>query len=591
MILNIVGYSQELPEKEVLPSSMRDSLQKMGFYIMPDQKREDIEFTVEDAVNYLTGVIRHGYWKDKSVPLRTAIDQLVFYVTNKPYDSLKVFLLNYPFDSLNIPPEKFFVFDTLHVKVPHVYYRVMPSDTDKVPVVDSLARKYPPDSTRTDFEKIKPDTVLGKTPELILIDSCLLMVSDTLEKVGAYSESHPFSFFNSPYIGDSLAMAVKKLIGYLDDRDSSIIVFKGISGMELPVWLNSRTGDMKRYWLKNEYDDSVTVWIGSIGRNTIGMFLEDGITFKRLSKHSDFYDAQLDIKQVNTRKLQEVNKIYIKPRYWKYRSEAVFVFNQALLTNWVKGGENSISTAMDITGYADYNNKELKLTSNNFARLKYGLIKSGDNPLRKNLDLLETNSKLNHKAFGKFDFSAIMLFKTQISKGYNYPNDSVPVSRFLNPAVLTIGVGLDYKPNKTTSINIAPLSYKATFVPDTASIDQTKYGVSKDRRSMHEPGASIQITNEIKPLKTVTIKNRIQFFTNYIHNPFNIDVDWEMISEVKLNWFTDLRLNTHLIFDDDTRTIVKNKDGSSVLGEDGKPKKTARIQFKELLGVSFVFRF
>ena len=348
---------------------------------------------------------------------------------------------------------------------------------------------------------------------------------------------------------------------------------------------------MKRYWLKNEYDDSVTVWIGSTGRNTIGIFLEEGISFRRLTKHSQFYDAQLEIQQVNTRKLQEVNKIYVKPRYWKYYSEAAFVFNQAMLTNWVKGGENSISTVMDLTGYANYNNKELKLISNNFARLKYGLIKSGDKPVRKNLDLLETNSKLNHKAFGKFDFSATMLFKTQIAKGYNYPNDSVPVSKFFNPAVLTIGFGLDYKPDKNTSINMAPLSYKATFVPDTAHIDQTKYGVPKDRRSMHEPGASIQITNEFKPFKTVTVTNRLQLFTNYIHKPQNIDIDWEMIAQVKLNWFTDLRLNTHMIFDDDTKTVVRNKDGTPVLGEDGKPKKTARIQFKELLGLSFVFRF
>ncbi|NTW67016.1 MAG: DUF3078 domain-containing protein, partial [Nitrospirae bacterium] len=43
------------------------------------------------------------------------------------------------------------------------------------------------------------------------------------------------------------------------------------------------------------------------------------------------------------------------------------------------------------------------LSSNNFARIKYGLIKSGEEGIRKNLDLLETNSKLNHKAFGKFD--------------------------------------------------------------------------------------------------------------------------------------------------------------------------------------------
>ena len=110
----------------------------------------------------------------------------------------------------------------------------------------------------------------------------------------------------------------------------------------------------------------------------------------------------------------------LKPYYWKYRSETSFVLNQASLSNWVKGGESSISTALDITGYADYNNKALKLSSNNFARLKFGYLTTGSRRYQKNLDLLETNSKLNHKAFGKFDFSAIMLFKTQIAIGKNY---------------------------------------------------------------------------------------------------------------------------------------------------------------------------
>ena len=257
--------------------------------------------------------------------------------------------------------------------------------------------------------------------------------------------------------------------------------------------------------------------------------------------------------------------------------------NQGLVANWVKGGESSISTALDITGYAEYNNKPMLLSSSNFARLKYGLIASGEKGIRKNLDLLETNSKLNHKAFGKFDFSGIMLFKTQIARGYNYPNDSVPVSKFMNPAILTLGIGLDYKPNKTTSFNFSPFSYKGTFVPDTATIDQTKYGIPADRRSKNEPGASFMFTNEFRPVKNVTITNRLQLFTNYINNPQNIDVDWEMILVANLNWFTDVRLNTHLIFDDDTKTPVK--------GSDGLDKKTARIQFKEILGFSFVFRF
>jgi hypothetical protein len=63
-----------------------------------------------------------------------------------------------------------------------------------------------------------------------------------------------------------------------------------------------------------------------------------------------------------------------------------------------------------------------------------------------------------------------------------------------------------------------------------------------------------------------------------------------MIATASLNWFTDVRLNTHLIYDDDTKTPVLDKDKKPVL-VDGKPKKTARAQFKELLGFSFIFRF
>ena len=347
---------------------------------------------------------------------------------------------------------------------------------------------------------------------------------------------------------------------------------------------------MIRFWLKNDLYDSVTVWIGNPVRNTIELYLEHGVNIRRPSRQGYVAEARIDVEPRDNTTLVDINRILTKSQYWKYRTEASFSLNQGMVSNWVKGGENNISTAFDITWFADYNNKSKLLSSANFARIKYGLIKSGSEDIRKNLDLLETNSKLNHKAFGKFDFSGIMLFKTQVSKGYNYP-DTIPVSKLLNPAILTLGFGLDYKPNKKTSINLSPLSYKATFVPDTASIEQTKYGIAADRRSKHEPGASFMITNEMRPMKNMTVTNRLQLFTNYVNNPLNIDVDWEMIVQANLNWFTDVRLNTHLIFDDDTKTLLFDKDKNPVMGEDGKQRKTARVQFKELLGFSFIFRF
>ena len=57
-----------------------------------------------------------------------------------------------------------------------------------------------------------------------------------------------------------------------------------------------------------------------------------------------------------------------------------------------------------------------------------------------------------------------------------------------------------------------------------------------------------------------------------------------MIFTANLNWFTDVRLNTHLIFDDNIKTPVYDGAGKII-------KKTARVQFKEMLGLSFIFRF
>ena len=40
---------------------------------------------------------------------------------------------------------------------------------------------------------------------------------------------------------------------------------------------------------------------------------------------------------------------------------------------------------------------------------------------------------------------------------------------------------------------------------------------------------SFLLTHEYKPFKKLAITNRLQLFTNYINNPQNIDIDWEMI--------------------------------------------------------------
>jgi hypothetical protein len=588
--ISIEGFTQEIPETGKNANSVLDSLKREGVILNGQQEKPTISLTPNQAIRFLQERYQPQFWKNNRDPLRLAIGQLVYEASHLPFDSSELLLKTYPFDSLDISWDKFYIWEPLKLRIPYVKHPEFPLPADSISRADSLLTEVLKDTVRLS-QIINEIPLSGSRPVTGLKDTTILVVVDTLREVSSDLINFPYTYYSYPYQSDSTKIAVKQLLNFLEERDSSIIYITGLGGSVIPVWINSKSETMRRYWLKNDLNDSVTVWLGSSDRNTLDLYPEQGVSFRRPVKQGAHPEARIEIKEVDKSKLLDAQQITVKNQYWKYRSEISFALNQASMTNWVKGGEGSISTSLDITGYADYNNKALKITSVNFGRLKYGLIWTDENGVRKNLDLLETNSKLNHKAFGKFDFSAILLFKTQVAKGFNYPNDSVPVSKFMNPGILTAGLGLDYKPNKNTSINFSPFSYKGTFVFDTASIDQTKYGVAADRRSLNEPGASFMITHLYKPFKTVSVTNRLQLFTNYINNPMNIDIDWEMIFTANLNWFTDVRLNTHLIFDDDTKTPVFNKDKSPVMGTDGKQKKTARIQFKELLGFSFVFRF
>ena len=202
-------------------------------------------------------------------------------------------------------------------------------------------------------------------------------------------------------------------------------------------------------------------------------------------------------------------------------------------------------------------------------RLQYANIISEENGLRTNTDMLELNSQYNKVLKEKFDFSALFYFKTQIARGYNYPNDSVVISKFLNPGTFTIGMGVEYSPFKNTTINFSALSYKNTFVLDTASIDQTAHGIAADRQARQEIGGQLLLKNKLNLLDDLNIANTLRLFSNYHDHPENVDVDWEINLDKRINWYFSIVLNLHLIYDDDIRFPVLNANDQPVTLPDG----------------------
>jgi hypothetical protein len=181
--------------------------------------------------------------------------------------------------------------------------------------------------------------------------------------------------------------------------------------------------------------------------------------------------------------------------------------------------------------------------------------------------------------------------KNQLAKGYNYPNDSVVISKFLNPGTFTLGVGLEYKPFKKTVINYSPLSYKNTFVLDTVAIDQTAHGIAADKKVRQEMGGQLVVKNQVSIFDGLVMTNSLRLFSNYFDNPLNVDVDWEVNLEKRINWYFTVNLNLHLIYDDDIRFPVLDENEDPVKLPDGSTQKAPKMQFKEFVGLTFSFKF
>lgn len=94
-----------------------------------------------------------------------------------------------------------------------------------------------------------------------------------------------------------------------------------------------------------------------------------------------------------------------------------------------------------------------------------------------------------------------------------------------------------------------------------------------------ELGGSATLGVKTEIMKNVTFGSSFGLFTNYLENTQNIDVDWKVLINMKINDYLSANINTHLIYDDDIAYMDEK-------GEHG-----ARVQFKEVFGVGLTYKF
>jgi hypothetical protein len=280
---------------------------------------------------------------------------------------------------------------------------------------------------------------------------------------------------------------------------------------------------------------------------------------------------------------------------WKKSGIISLNFTQVSLNNWAAGGQNSISGIALFNYTANY--KEGKNSWDNNIDLGYGILQNGKADAIKSEDKIDLSSKYGRHAFGNWYYSALLGFKSQFTKGYNYPNDSVAISDFLSPAYITFALGMDYKPNENFSFFIAPLTGRAIIVNDQDLADAGAYGVDpaeynelgvkvKEGENLRiEFGALARILYKKDILENVNFSTKLELFSNYLEDPQNVDVSWDVLIAMKVNKYITATLSTQLIYDDNTIIAVDNND-DGIIDASG-----PRTQFKEVLGVGLSYKF
>lgn len=285
-----------------------------------------------------------------------------------------------------------------------------------------------------------------------------------------------------------------------------------------------------------------------------------------------------------------------KDTSWKKGGVGSLSFNQVSFTNWAAGGDNAISGTAFLTLFANYSKN--KLSWDNQLEMVYGMSKIGNTTARKNEDKIDLNSKLGYKSDGStFYYTFLFNFKSQFANGYSKLSDSIPVSKFAAPAYLLYSLGIDYKTDNGFSFYLSPVTGKTLIVNDPRIADAGIYGneaLKTDANGITSPGK--KIFNQLGPylrstynhdiFTNVNLITKLELFSNYLKNPQNIAVNWEVMCTMKVNKFLSAFISTHLIYDDLISVpIIKELHGVKVesLGK--------KIQFKQALGLGLSYKF
>ena len=274
---------------------------------------------------------------------------------------------------------------------------------------------------------------------------------------------------------------------------------------------------------------------------------------------------------------------------WSNSGTISLLFNQAAFNaEWQGGGTSNY--AGNLSFNYDFNYRKDRFTWDNKILADYGLTKTKDDRFtRKTNDRVEFNSVAGYQLEdSNWFYSFFVNFKSQFAKGYEYGEEDVlddngnvvdtrkvrtETTHFMSPGYLQFGPGMLWKKSDNLKVNIAPATARLIFVDDKFTSmsgyeDGDYYGVDKGESSRFEFGASVNVYAKYTLVENVSMENMLSLYSNYLEDPQNVDLDYTMTLNMKVNDYISANFVFQAIYDDNA---------------------VQAVQVREVLGVGFTY--
>lgn len=86
------------------------------------------------------------------------------------------------------------------------------------------------------------------------------------------------------------------------------------------------------------------------------------------------------------------------------------------------------------------------------------------------------------------------------------------------------------------------------------------FGVLQGDSSRFELGASISVYCKLNLIPNVSIENRLNLYSNYLQDPQNVDVDYQMNVVMKINRYLSANIALQTIYDDNAIKAVQVRE-------------------------------